>query len=103
MLRRRKAGRSMFVADRQHLHHYLLNRGLSVGQASAVTSGLSVITACVAIGGWKFAIPEWVMFLAFVALFVGYHRFMSHEFKTMPQFSVMPETTSMMGGAGDKA
>jgi UDP-GlcNAc:undecaprenyl-phosphate GlcNAc-1-phosphate transferase len=98
MLRRRKAGRSMFVADRQHLHHYLLNRGLSVGQASAFTAGVSLVTAAVAIGGWKLDLPEWVMFVGFVALFVAYHRFMSREFKTMPQHSVMPETTTLGGG-----
>ena len=109
MLRRRKAGRSMFVADRQHLHHYLLNRGLGVGQASALTArlsvvaGLSVVAALVGIGGWKLSVPEWVMFAGFVVLFVGYHRFMSHAFKTMPQFSVMPEGSSVLGGGRDKA
>ena len=103
MLRRRKAGRSMFVADRQHLHHYLLNRGLGVGQASAVTAGLSVVSALIGIGGWKLGVPEPVMFIAFVLLFVGYHRFMSHAFKSMPQFSLMPETPSMLGSAGEKA
>ena len=102
MLRRRKAGRSMFVADRQHLHHYLLNRGLGVGQASAFTAGLSVVTASIALGGWKFGVPEPVMFAGFVVLFVGYHRFMSRAFQTMPQFSVMPETTSMLGSVGEK-
>jgi UDP-GlcNAc:undecaprenyl-phosphate GlcNAc-1-phosphate transferase len=99
MLRRRKAGRSMFVADRQHLHHYLLNHGLRVGQASAVTAALSVVTAAVGIAGWKLGVPEWVMFAGFVVFFVSYHRFMAHEFKTMPQFSVMGESTSMMGQA----
>jgi undecaprenyl-phosphate alpha-N-acetylglucosaminyl 1-phosphatetransferase len=89
MARRRRAGRSMFVADRQHLHHYLLNRGLPVGQASAVTAALSVVTAAIAIGGWKNSVPEWVMFVGFAALFAGYHCFMSLEFKTMPQFSNM--------------
>jgi len=103
MLRRRKAGRSMFVADRQHLHHYLLNRGLRVGQTSAVIAGLSVVAALVGIGGWKLGVPEWVMFAGFVVLFVGYHRFMRHAFKTMPQFSVMPESTSVMGGGREKA
>ena len=102
MLRRRKAGRSMFVADRQHLHHYLLNRGLGIGQASAVTAGLSVVTALIAIGGWKLGVPEPAMFVAFVVLFVGYHRFMSHAFKTMPQLSVMPESTSVLGGVNVK-
>ena len=102
MLRRRKAGRSMFVADRQHLHHYLLNRGLGVGQPSAVTAGLSVVAALIGIGGWKLSVPEWVMFAGFVVLFVGYHRFMGHAFKTMPQFSVMPESTSVMGQLSGK-
>jgi UDP-GlcNAc:undecaprenyl-phosphate/decaprenyl-phosphate GlcNAc-1-phosphate transferase len=98
MLRRRKAGRSMFVADSQHLHHYLLNRGLSVGQASVFTAGVSVVTAAIGIGGWKLGVPEWMMFVGFVALFVGYHGFMSRAFRTMPQFSVMLEATTM-GGA----
>jgi UDP-GlcNAc:undecaprenyl-phosphate GlcNAc-1-phosphate transferase len=89
MLRRRKAGRSMFVADRQHLHHYLLNRELSVGQASAFTAGLSVVTAAIGIAGWRLGVPEWVMFVGFVVLFLGYHRFMSRAFRTMPQFSTM--------------
>ncbi len=102
MLRRRKAGRSMFVADRQHLHHYLLNRGLSVGQASAFTAGLSVVAALIGVGGWKLSVPEWVMFAGFVVLFVCYHRFMSRAFKSMPQFSVMPETTSMLGQVASK-
>jgi len=102
MIRRKKSGRGMFVADRQHLHHYLLNRGLGVGQASAVTAGLSVVAALIGIGGWKLGVPEWVMFAGFVLLFIGYHRFMGHAFKTMPQFSVMPESTSEMGQLSGK-
>ena len=101
MLRRRRARRSMFVADRQHLHHYLLNRGLRVWQASAFTAGASVMTAAIGVSGWKLGVPEWVMFVGFVALFIGYHRFISYQFKTMPQHSVMPESTTWLGG-GEK-
>lgn len=93
MIRRKRAGRSMFVADRQHLHHYLLNRGLSVGKASAVSALGSLLCAAVGLAGWKFGVPEPVMFGAFVVFFVVYHRHMQKAFRTMPQHSVMGVTT----------
>jgi len=89
MIRRKLARRSMFVADRQHLHHYLLNRGLTVGQASFVSAVLNTICALIGIVGWKLGIPEPVMFIAFIALFAAYHTYMLIAFRTMPQHSQM--------------
>jgi UDP-GlcNAc:undecaprenyl-phosphate/decaprenyl-phosphate GlcNAc-1-phosphate transferase len=89
MLRRRKAGYSMFVADRQHLHHYLLNRGLSVGQANLVSAIANTTCAAIGIAGWTLGAPEPLMFAAFVALFVGYHLHMKRAFLTMPTHSQM--------------
>ena len=85
MIRRKRAKGSMFVADRQHLHHYLLNRGLSVSQASYVAALLHVACAAVGILAWLIRVPEWIMFVAFVVLFVAYHVNMTNVFKSMPQ------------------
>jgi UDP-GlcNAc:undecaprenyl-phosphate GlcNAc-1-phosphate transferase len=94
MLRRKLAGRSMFVADRQHLHHYLLNRGLSVGQASAFSFVLNAICASVGVLGWKFGVPESALFAGFVSLFVVYHWHMLRAFRVMPTHSNMgPSST----------
>lgn len=75
----------MFVADRQHLHHYLLNRGLSVSQASYVAAFLHAACAAVGVLAWMIRVPEWIMFAAFVVLFVAYHVNMTNAFKSTPQ------------------
>ncbi len=93
MLRRKRAGRSMFVADRQHLHHYLLNRGLTVGRASLVSALANAACAVIAVAGWKLGVPEPVMFAGFVLLFVVYHQHMQKAFRSMPQNSVLGVTT----------
>ena len=89
MIRRKLAGTSMFVADRQHWHHYLLNRGLRPGQANAVSALVNAICAVIGIMGWKLGVPEPAMFAGFVALFIGYHLHMRHAFRTMPTHSQM--------------
>ena len=81
MLRRKKAGKSPFVADRQHLHHFLQARGLSVVQANLLILAASIVCAGIGVGGWKLGVPQPVLFAIFVALFVGYHKFMSDYFR----------------------
>ena len=81
MLRRLKSGRSPFAADRQHLHHFLLARGLRVGQANLLMLLGSILCASVGVGGWKLGIAQPILFASFVALFVGYHKAMSGYFK----------------------
>lgn len=81
MIRRRLAGGSMFAADRHHLHHYLLNRGLRVGQATLVSAGANLVCALVGVLGWKLRVPEPIMFAGFVALFISYHFHMARAFR----------------------
>ncbi|MBL8516663.1 MAG: undecaprenyl/decaprenyl-phosphate alpha-N-acetylglucosaminyl 1-phosphate transferase [Betaproteobacteria bacterium] len=76
MVRRLAAGRSPFSADRQHLHHLLLNLGLSPGQVTLVFAGLGLVTGLIGVGGWQLDVPEPVLFGLFVGLFVVYHLFM---------------------------
>ncbi|MBL8511867.1 MAG: undecaprenyl/decaprenyl-phosphate alpha-N-acetylglucosaminyl 1-phosphate transferase [Betaproteobacteria bacterium] len=81
MLRRIGAGKSPFVADRQHLHHLMLDHYQSVPKAHAVISILSLLTAAVGIVGWQYQVPEPILFVGFVALFIGYHIAMKRAFR----------------------
>lgn len=58
----------LFSADREHLHHLLVDRGWSV-QATA-WSIIATATACGGFGilGWMAGVPEWVLFYAFIGL-----------------------------------
>lgn len=80
MIRRRLAGGRIFGADRQHLHHYLLARGLSVGQATMTSATANLACAGIALIGWKMRVPEPVMFAGFVSLFIAYHFHMARVF-----------------------
>ena len=81
LIRRRLSGGRMFAADRQHLHHYLLARGLSVGKATMTSAAANLACATIALVGWKMRIPEPVMFAGFVSFFVAYHLHMSRAFR----------------------
>ena len=94
MIRRRLAGGSMLTADRQHLHHYLLTRGLSVSQATIVSAVGNLACAVIGILGWKLNVPEPVMFAAFVAFFIGYHLHMTRVFRASGQRLLRPEQAS---------
>jgi len=50
ILRRASAGRPIFSADREHIHHRLLARGLSHRQAVLVLYGLSLVLCAFALG-----------------------------------------------------
>jgi UDP-GlcNAc:undecaprenyl-phosphate GlcNAc-1-phosphate transferase len=83
LLRRIQSGRSPFKADRQHLHHYLLQKGLSVPQSHAVITAASLLFAGIGWAGWYFHIPEPVLFDAFVILFLTYHFAMKRAFQQL--------------------
>ncbi len=61
-------GNSMFNADREHLHHFLLARGFSVSATTWILIGASVTTGAIGVGAWRAGVPDWVMFYAFLAL-----------------------------------
>lgn len=70
MYRRMRRGRSPFAADRQHLHHLLLDRGLS-----AQTTLWTIVSmgAMLALLGYALrGVPQPLSFLVFVGVVVGY-------------------------------
>jgi len=73
MARRLRAGKSPFVADSRHIHHYLAARGFSHGQTLAILVGLSTLFGAVGVVGWKLKVPEPVLFWVFFFGFFAYH------------------------------
>jgi UDP-GlcNAc:undecaprenyl-phosphate GlcNAc-1-phosphate transferase len=85
MSRRIRSGRSPFVADRHHLHHYLLARGLSHGETLAIMVGLSAIFGAVGYFGWRLEVPEAVLFYPFFFGFFAYHFWIQRAWKKLEQ------------------
>jgi UDP-GlcNAc:undecaprenyl-phosphate GlcNAc-1-phosphate transferase len=68
IVRRMTTGQSVFTADRGHLHHALLLRGLSVGETAAAAAGLTAITCAGALASY-FTGVDAIALLAVVIVF----------------------------------
>lgn len=78
MIRRIRKGASPFLADRDHLHHILLKLGLSPHQALATIVSASIIFISIGLTGEYLQLPEQLMMLGFLAIFVLYYIAMSY-------------------------
>ena len=74
MMTRLRRRQSPLVADRTHLHHLLLARGLGTGQIVAIMVGLSLTGGAIGIGAWQLGMPDWLMFYAFIAVLIAYYK-----------------------------
>lgn len=74
MIRRLIKGASPFKADNGHLHHICLSRGLSPRKTLWVICSLSIVCALFGVYGEVANVPEWLMFVSFILLFVGYTK-----------------------------
>ena len=71
MFIRLRRGDSMFDADREHLHHFLLERGASHHATAAIVIAVSALAGLIGVGGWLLGVPEWLLSYAFIALFAA--------------------------------
>jgi len=73
LIRRVRKGTSPFKPDRKHLHYICLRAGLNSRQALGVivAAQLLLISFGVVCEIWQ--IPEWIMLIGFLCLFVGYY------------------------------
>jgi UDP-GlcNAc:undecaprenyl-phosphate GlcNAc-1-phosphate transferase len=78
MARRIGEGRSPFVGDSRHIHHYLLRRGFSHGQTLAILVCVSAALGAVGYFGWKLRLPDAALFWPFFVGFFGYHFWIRH-------------------------
>ena len=72
MIRRIKQGKSPFKPDREHLHHICQRLGCSPTQTLVLICSVAAAFAGVGIIGEVFAIPEFLMFYSFIAMFFAY-------------------------------
>lgn len=86
MIRRARKGQSVMKPDRDHLHHIFLRAGLSDRQALAVITTLAILFAMAGIAGEILLIPEWFMFVSFMALFAGYNWAIQHAWRVVVLF-----------------
>ncbi len=85
MSRRVRAGRSPFVADRHHLHHFLQACGFTHGQTLTILVGLSALFGAVGYFGWRLKVPEAVLFYPFFFGFFAYHFWIQRAWKKLEQ------------------
>lgn len=72
ILRRLAAQRSPLAPDDQHLHHLLLDAGLTVQQTVAVLTAVATLLASVGVAGAVFDWPEFTLAAGFAATFGCY-------------------------------
>ncbi len=92
MIRRIRAGRSPFTADRQHLHHLLLSYGLSDGRCTAILLVAASVSGAVGVAAYKNQLSDYMQFYAFILIFLLYY--MMTTWLWMRQQPLPPATTS---------
>ena len=72
MTRRVMMGRSPFSADRLHLHHVLMDMGLTPQASTNVLLGISFVYGLFGLLAYIFRLPDWVLFASFLGV-LGFH------------------------------
>jgi UDP-GlcNAc:undecaprenyl-phosphate GlcNAc-1-phosphate transferase len=83
ILRRLLKGRSPFSADREHIHHILQHVGFSHTQTLLLILAVELAMGLTGLAGWYLGIPEYVMFYAFILVFIAYSWSIQHAWRTM--------------------
>jgi UDP-GlcNAc:undecaprenyl-phosphate/decaprenyl-phosphate GlcNAc-1-phosphate transferase len=95
MARRVRRGKSPFVADRQHIHHYLQARGFRHGQAIAILVGLSAVFGAVGYIGWRLELAEYALFWPFFFGFFIYHAWIEAQWRKLESQGKAPSSDRM--------
>ncbi|MDG9667327.1 undecaprenyl/decaprenyl-phosphate alpha-N-acetylglucosaminyl 1-phosphate transferase [Hahella sp. CR1] len=72
MARRVKFGRSPFTAGRDHIHHILLDHGVSISRVVFLIVGGHFALVAFGVAGEVADIPEYIMFPLFILAFITY-------------------------------
>jgi UDP-GlcNAc:undecaprenyl-phosphate GlcNAc-1-phosphate transferase len=95
MARRLARRRSPFVADRRHIHHYLLARGLTPNQVVAVLAAASGLFGAVGYFGWRLDVPEPALFWPFFAGFFAYHSWIQRAWRRV-EAATVPSSSPLL-------
>lgn len=81
ILRRLRKGKSPFRPDRLHIHHLMMRAGLSSRQALVVITSGAAICAFIGVLSEIYYWNQWVMFAAFILLFLLYSYSITHAWR----------------------
>jgi len=81
IIRRVRKGQSPFKPDRDHLHHVFMRIGFSSRRALFSIAMFSIFLAGIGIVGDISNVPEWVMLIVFVGVFLCYLYCLIHAWK----------------------
>lgn len=87
MLRRARLGVSPFVGDRNHLHHLLLDAGMSPNGVVLVISGATFIIGSAALVALKGHVPPLAFTATFMAMWAGYFMATRRRERTVERFA----------------
>jgi UDP-GlcNAc:undecaprenyl-phosphate/decaprenyl-phosphate GlcNAc-1-phosphate transferase len=104
MTRRLMRRRSPFVADRHHIHHYLLARGFTHGQTLGALVALSALFGAVGYFGWHLGVSEATLFWPFFFAYFAYHYWIKRAWKALDEKNRAIGIASTLGTEeGEKA
>lgn len=83
MLRRMLKGKSPFHPGRDHLHHILLRVGYTDSQVVLFIHLAAVAFGLVGFFGWRWGVPDFVLFYGFLAVFALYFYGVKHAWRLM--------------------
>jgi len=72
--RRLREGRPPMAAGRDHLHHLLRARGMSVARVALLETALAAAMGLAGVTGWRLGVPDWIMFAGFIVAGLTYHH-----------------------------
>ena len=83
MLRRVMKGQSPMMADREHLHHVFQRAGFSARGTVYVVAGTAFVFGAVGVIGWLAGVPESLLWVALLVVFVLHFWFVQHAWRAM--------------------
>jgi len=101
MTRRLTARKSPFVADRHHIHHYLLARGFTHGETLGLLVALSTAFGAVGYFAWRTGAPEAALFWPFFFGYFCYHYWIKRAWKRLDE-SRVPSSNSVPGSGEEE-
>lgn len=101
MLRRLRNRQSPFIADRNHIHHLMMEGGFGPTQAAMALALFSLFCGLVAGQALRMDVPHPVLLCAFFALCVGWYWLTSRRVRAIAMFRRIYDTHAMGWRSGD--
>lgn len=99
MGRRLAKGQNPMFPDREHLHHIFQRAGFSLRGTVYILVTIAFLMGAVGVGAWQLGVPDWVMLVAFVALFGGHLYFVQHAWRMVRAIRWMRARAKRASGA----